>query len=255
MTEDHIFPKGLSVPQQRQVVEVLKAIAPNRNGRPHSRLVQNGLKKSTLCGPCNNKLLGAFLDPALIDLYSQVALELRSVRFLMSPVVSAVDVQINKIARAVAGHYIASDDMPQWKHPMIKALRRYVLRLDLSFPEEYKFQMWLYPFKQQDLLKDLFHSAPGSGYEPFGISAYKTFPLAFSISDEIKNPVYQLAGVLDLTPHLYGSIERKCAVRLLAKLLVDPNWPYAPSRNGIILAGDNGSFKAVPYMNKKKYPY
>lgn len=255
MTEDHIFPKGISTPQQRQVIEILKTIAPNRKERPHSRLFQNGLTKRTLCGTCNNSILGSFLDPALIDICSQISRDLRNIHFLMTPTVKATEIQLNKVARAVAGHFIAADDTPQWRHPMIKALRRYILRLESPFPPEYRFQMWLYPFKQQAVLKDLFHTVFGSGYEPFGISAYKTYPLAFSFSREIKNPAYKLEGIVDLSLHLKGAIDRKSSINIWAKLIVDPNWPYAPHKNGAILASDNGSVKTNPYMNKRKYPY
>jgi hypothetical protein len=254
MTEDHIFPKSIAIPQQRQVTEILKHIK-NTNGKPHSRLFQNGLFKKTLCSDCNNRLLGSILDPALEDICRKISNQLRNVRFLMAPNILASDVQLNKISRAVAGHFLAASDTAQWRHPLSRSLRRYVMNFDLAFPEQYRFQLWLYPFKQQALLKDLYHTVFGSGYDPFGISAYKTFPLAFSFSDPVLNPAYKLDGILDVSSFLNGRLDRKANIQLRAGVTVDPNWPYAPHKNGVILSSDNGSVQTKPYMKIKPYPY
>lgn len=255
MTEDHIFPKAISTPGQRQAKEILKRIGPEKLGKTKSKLVQNGLTKSTLCGSCNNTLLGSSLDPALIHLCKEVSLQLRNAKFLMRPTIRVSDIELNKVARAVAGHFIANDDHPQHKHLLVKALRRYILDPEAQFPKEYKFQLWLYPFKEQAVMKDLYHAQLGTGLDPFGISAYKTYPLAFAFNDEIKNPNYHMSGSLDITDHLSGELKKTFTIHINTKPIVDRNWPYAPIQDGVILSATNESVTTTPYMNIKPYPY
>lgn len=97
------------------------------------------------------------------------------------------------------------------------------------------------------MLKDLFHTVFGAGYEPMQISAFKTYPLAFAFSSVIHNPTFILQGVLDLTS--YVSNEKKAYnLTIPTRPLVDFNWPYAPHRNGAILTGNTGSLTTQPFI-------
>ncbi|EJM94754.1 hypothetical protein [Pseudomonas sp. GM67] len=255
MTRDHIFPQSIAMPMQRQISLILKQVKPEERGKRTTFLAQNGLQKRTLCGNCNNKVLGTILDPALEHLCKETSIRLRNSRFLMNSFMHLENIQLNKVARAVAGHFLAHDDAPTHKHLLVKALRRYVLNADQNFPENFRFHIWLYPFKEQAVMKDLFHSQLGSGYEPFAISAYKTFPLAFAFSNKIHNPAYAITGTLDITEHLSSNLDEHYRIKIDARTVVDRNWPYAPLKDGAILTSENGSIITKPHVNKKPYPY
>jgi len=255
MTNDHIFPRSIAVPGQRQINLILKHIDPSSKSKRNTALAQNGLKKRTLCASCNNTTLGANLDPALEHFCKETALQLRNAKFLMRQILHLKGIQLNKVARAVAGHFIANDDTPEYKHKLSKALRRYVFNSNAPFPENYRFQIWLYPFTEQAIMKDLYHAQFGSGHPPFGISAYKTYPLAFAFSDPTENPNYKLHGVLDVTDYLSKKPEHSFNIQLDTNAIVDKNWPYAPHKDGAILSAQNESVMTTPKMNIKPYPY
>ncbi|MFJ4393317.1 hypothetical protein [Pseudomonas sp. NPDC089396] len=239
MTKDHLFPKSLVAPGQRRVTRIAQQVDPNFRGRQGSFLAQNGVTKSTLCSDCNNRVLGTELDPKLIDAYKAASKPLESAKFPVMGTLYLNGVYLNKVARAVAGHMIALSDKPEPRSPMIRHLRRFVLgRGELH--SSLQFHMWLYPSSRQGMLKDLFHTVFGAGYEPMQISAFKTYPLAFAFSTIIENPNYRLNGVMDLTPYISNET-MAYNLKIPTCPLVDFNWPYAPHRDGAILTGNTGS--------------
>ncbi len=248
MTKDHLFPKSLVAPGQRRVTRIAQHVDPNFRGRQGTFLAQNGVTKSTLCSDCNNRVLGAELDPALIDAYKAASKPLESAKYPVMGQLYLHGVQLNKVARAVAGHIIALSDKAEPRSPMIRHLRRFVLgRAELH--SSLQFHIWLYPSSRQGMLKDLFHTVFGAGYEPMQISAFKTYPLAFAFSSVIQNPSYRLHGVMDLTA--YVSDESKVYnLKIPTRPLVDFNWPYAPHRNGAILTGNTGSLTTHPFKSE-----
>lgn len=256
MTEDHLFPKSITIPGQKKITEVLKRLDPNKKHHSNTKIAQNGVKKRTLCSHCNNKILGTILDPALSDLCKEVSLQLRNARFLHFQTLHIENAQMNKVARAVAGHLLALDDAPQARHVLARKLRRFVLNETARFPDGYDFQMWLYPFKEQAIYKDLYHRIFfGKDDSTLGISAFKTYPLAFAFCNKIESNSFKQAGVIELADKLNGNIEQKYRISISTKNIVDQAWPFAPHPNGVILTNSNGSLTTNPFMNIKKYPY
>jgi len=251
MTEDHIFPQGISIPGQRQVTKIMHKVDSAYRGRQGTHLAQNGLKKSTLCADCNNRVLGTNLDPALVEFSKGVAFQLKQGRYPMLPSLVVQNVVLNKVARAVAGHLLALDDQPQARNKTAREMRRFVLWDDFELPPTMRFQLWLYPFNRQAVLKDLFHVQFGSGHDPFWISAFKTYPLAFAFSSEILNPSYWIPGVMDVTEWVTTDTTQTYRLIIPTRPIVDPNWPFAAHKEGAIISGDNDSVTTAPYKNKK----
>lgn len=251
MTVDHLFPRGLVRPGQRRVTKILQRIDPNFRGHRTTFLAQNGVVKATLCADCNNRVLGAELDPALIEVYKIASAVLAKGRFPVVEPIQLTGMNINKVARAVAGHLIALNDKAHPRHRMIRRLRRFVLQESAGLHPDMRFHMWLYPFSRQGMLSDLYHTEFGAPYDALWISAFKTYPLAFAFSTEIQNPNYRLRGVIDLTQAVAADRSARYTVRVDTKPIVDSNWPFAPYRNGAILTGDNASIATVPYQNRK----
>ncbi|WP_139332622.1 hypothetical protein [Aquipseudomonas alcaligenes] len=252
MTEDHLFPSGLVSPGQRRVTKILHTVDPNFRGRQGSFLAQNGVKKATLCADCNNRVLGIELDPYLIAAYSAASSALESARFPVVGDLKLFNINLNRVARAVAGHMMALDDKPLARHTMARQLRRFVLQEQCGLDPSLRFLMWLYPFKRQGMLKDLHHAEFGKPYEPMWISAFKTYPLAFAFSTEIQNPNYRLAGVIDLTRWVTTDVEQHFNIRVPARPIVDSNWPFAPHPNGAIFTGQNASVTTAPFKKAPK---
>lgn len=252
MTEDHLFPRALVIPGQRRVTQLLKRIDPNYRGRQGTFLAQNGVKKATLCADCNNKVLGTELDPALIDAYLQARTQMERVKYPIAGGVLLHRVNLNRVARAVAGHMLALDDKPNALHKLDRQLRRFVLYPEKGLHSSMRFHMWLYPFHRQGIMKDINHFTFGNASNLLWISAFKTYPLAFAFSTEINHPGYDLAGVCDLTPYVTSDTEALFHIRVQGRPLVDINWPYAPHRNGGILLGANNSLTTAPFKKAKK---
>lgn len=77
LTEDHIPPKGALRITQMEMVHLIQVLsAPGSMSR--GRLSQDGVKFRTLCGRCNNDLLGSRYDPELIRLVNSVGTILKS---------------------------------------------------------------------------------------------------------------------------------------------------------------------------------
>lgn len=251
MTEDHLFPRGLVRPGQRRVTRILQKIDPNFRGHRATFLAQNGVVKATLCSDCNNRVLGAELDPALIDAYRAASAVLDKGRFPVVEPIQLSGINVNKVARAVAGHLIALDDKAHPRHRMIRRLRRFVLQESAGLHPDLRFHMWLYPFSRQGMLSDLHHAEFGTPYDTLWISAFKTYPLAFAFSTEVQNPNYRLRGVIDLTQAITLNTSALYTVRIEAKPIVHSNWPFTPHKNGAILTGENGSVTTTPYQNQR----
>lgn len=175
MTEDHLFPRALVLPGQRLVTKILNRVDPNYRGRQGTSLAQNGLKKSTLCADCNNRVLGSELDPALVAAYSIASKELGSGRFPVLNDLRLEGININRVARAVAGHLLALDEKPNAQHKAARYLRRFVLQEQAGLHPSLRFHMWLYLSHKQGILKDLIHNEFGKNHEPLWISAFKTY--------------------------------------------------------------------------------
>lgn len=251
MTEDHLFPKGLVKPGQRRVTKFLQKIEPNFRGQRTTFLAQNGVVKATLCADCNNRVLGAELDPSLIEIYKTASAVLEKGRLPIVEPVSLTGVNLNKVTRAVAGHLIASDDQVRHRHRMVRRLRRFVLQEGAGLHQDLRFHMWLYPFSRQGMFSDFHHAEFGAPYNTFWISAFKTYPLAFAFSAEVENPNYRLRGIIDLTQAITSDTSALFTLRVDTKPIVDSNWPFAPHENGAILTGENGSLTTALYQNKR----
>lgn len=251
MTEDHLFPSGLVSPGQRRVTKILHKVDPTFRGRQGTFLAQNGVKKATLCADCNNRVLGAGLDPSLIAVYKAASKALEIGRFSATATLHLHYVNLNYVARAVAGHLLALDETPQARHTMSRYLRRFVLQEQAGLHPTLRFHMWLYPSNHQGMLKDLHHFEFGAADQLMWISAFKTYPLAFAFSTEILNPSFQLAGMMDLTKFINPEEKVLYGMRVPLRPIVDFNWPFAAHRSGGILTGANDSVTTLPFQKSK----
>ena len=138
LTEDHTPPKGCVRPTAmvlHHVVHQLNAEKAVKTKLPH------GVAYRTLCGRCNNALLGGRYDPALIDFVNQVSELLTSNLALPSTMV--VRAKPALVVRAIWGH-LAAVGVDRYLKARTEEWREFFLDESLPIPEGVNFYYWIY---------------------------------------------------------------------------------------------------------------
>lgn len=252
LTQDHIFPQCISVPGQKRISDLLTALAISDKKSSRTHLAQNGLKKKTVCADCNNRILGTEYDPALKIFCDQVAVSLRNLVYYFGNRVEVKEIQLNKVMRSVVGHILASDDYPSFKGKYFKALRRYLLDPTAMFPEDLRAYVWLYPGRDQAVLKNMMIHRM-SFPEPMWVNVYRTYPVGFAICSDIQHQLYK--GMLEFSDKLTAEITQCFSLRFPSKVYVPLAWPETPAADGMVFMGRNSGQVATPYKKTKPYPY
>lgn len=255
MTEDHIFPQGITPPGQRIIKNILTKIDPHHKNRRNTKLAQNGLKVRTLCALCNNKLLGTRLDPELIEFCKQADLFLRNRNLLPNQSIRIDSIQLNKVSRAVIGHILAADEKPQARGKVSRIMRRYFFKENTTLPNSINLFLWAYPFKEQTILRDIFLVDFSRTESMMWTTAYKTYPISFAICQNDNNYHIPIKGLLDIAPHLTGRIDQTFSLRIPLNPAVPSIWPEAPTSNGAVFMGEGRRVLSTPYKNQKIFPY
>lgn len=103
LTWDHVPPKFCFNNQRTQYNSLFEV----SQGEKYNLVAQNGIKYRTLCGECNNTLLGSNYD---IE-YKKLVDFLYNIYTTPSKIPQIVEIQevpVNKIARAIVGHLLAA---------------------------------------------------------------------------------------------------------------------------------------------------
>ncbi len=181
LTRDHVPPKKCNNLNNTEL-KVLQSRFAKTAQRTISR---GGTHFKTLCGKCNSEQLGVEYDPWFIELSKVI-----KASFLEENLPQKICLTITpqRIARAVVGHILAAVAVEETKSglinsPMSDTLRKYFLNKTLPLPDEIEIYYWLYPYKDQVLIK-------GMGKCQFGIKEmlvghiFKFFPLGFLLTWE-----------------------------------------------------------------------
>ena len=242
LTEDHVPPKGtIAVPQIDliHIVELLSAERPI--GRKRARHFQNGVKFRSLCGRCNNALLGATYDPALIEFSNSTALLLKS--SLAIPDVANVTITPGLVARSVLGHLFAIGVERRERSPPLSAAATFFADASAPLPDEVEIYYWVYPYRRQIAIRDGalmtdFFKAP-----PLIFWCLKYFPLGFMITFGNANP--RRVNLPNLRDYMINAGVHPATVPLPLRQIPRPDWPEAPDGSGAVLYGD-GAVGALP---------
>ena len=257
LTDEHIFPRGLSVPGTRQIRELIPKIDPDKRYRRPTRLSQNGLKLKTTCAKRNNDLLGMRYDPALKRLYDEVSLFVRNAHMVPGRFFRIDNIELNKAARAIVGHMLAADTTPNARAPKTRAMRRFFFDPTYLMRDEYSILMWLYPSREQAIIRDILVADNfGSGSaETLWISAYKTFPLAFAVAQRETEAGWPYKGMLDISKFLTNSIDDTFNITFPWRDIPHQMWPEAPRSNGAILMGEGQRLLTKPHKPNTTYQH
>ena len=156
LTADHVPPKGSITLSP----VALRTLGQNKKSKPV--ISQGGTNFRTLCGDCNNNLLGQQYDPELNKISKEVGSLVNKINSLSSngfilPEQVTVEVKPQKLARAIIGHLFASnyhpDEQEVEKSDSSKALRAYFLDQNATLPDDLNIYYWFYPGNRQVLIR------------------------------------------------------------------------------------------------------
>jgi len=239
LTDDHTPPKscgGITDAELRGLHEKL-AVEGERWTKP--RRFQAGVYYRTLCVRCNG-LLGREYDPALAEMSRQVRTVAKSSLRLPSQI--RLEVSPGAVARSVLGHIAAQGVNRYLKGPLTEAIRDYIHDGNLPLPETLTLYYWLYPHRQQVLIRDAAFTHIG-GRGSFCFWLMKFFPLAFFVTwNEPMPSAFQLRSFSDYRAAPATVTEE---VYLPIRPLLPSQWPEAPDDRSFILYGQEAVI-AVP---------
>lgn len=234
LTEDHIPPKGgprVSQVEMRSLIEKL-ATEVQIGGGP-ARRSQNGVKFRTLCKACNNGIIGRY-DREYCDLANRVNGLLQSA--LLIPAHQRIACRPQRLTRSVVGHLLAFgvERPPAGEMPI--ALSEYVRDETLPLPPEAEIFYWLYPYRDQIVIRDCGYLEIQKGMtEPFVFNLLKAYPFAFFLT--WKKPAALGFRVNDLNAARHLGIDDPMEIDLQLTGLPPQRWPEAATDSSILLYG------------------
>lgn len=232
LTEDHVPPKGCYRPTQVELQSLLLRLS-NENLGKKSRFSQNGVKYRTLCGRCNNTLLGATYDPPFIAFVNEVSKLLRT--SLALPEILGITGQPQGIIRSLLGHLCSQGVDRYRKGPDTEAVRDYLLDISLSLPHPLHIYYWAYPYQSQVMVRDAAYLPLNTG-KPFVIWFLKFFPLAFLIS--WGGPQLFPFHVQSMDPWRNIPFESTAHLPLRLRCIPPEFWPEAPTDFSVLVFGE-----------------
>jgi hypothetical protein len=186
-----------------------------------------------LCGRCNNSLLGAKYDSALIEFTTSIASILKSSLYL--PHELSVEAQPQAVMRSVLGHIAAQGVDRYKKGRLTEAVRDYMLDESLPLPQGLHMFYWAYPHTAHVMVRDAALMNLAGGKNPFPMWLLKFFPVAFLIAwDEPHG--------LEYIPHSFESLRDspfsfRAKLPLTLRPTIPAYWPEAPTDNSFIMYG------------------
>jgi len=200
LTWDHVPPKCCN---NRYSIKANSWI----NGLPkdnfYGQQYQNGIRYRSLCNECNNGLLGTKFDVVLADFTKQVTDKMISSEVL--PPVFRISVKINRLCRAICGHFLAAKNIYDEDYLIDAKLRRYVLDVEALPPENMSLMYWVYPYDTICLVRDVSVKSYSKKYVfPQGlISMMNSYPVAYLLSSEKEEE----CGLFDLFKYSTSDID------------------------------------------------
>ena len=183
LCEDHVPPQGCVRPTSVAIRRVLARISPDKKSGKGARgwNSHDGVKFKTLCINCNTALLGATLDPALIEFSNAVARVAQSPVHL--PPVVSIPSDVGRVARSVVGHIFAHERCAYNQKISPLAWKLWLSDLSLPIPSGHDLHYWLYPYKRQVYFNGASMFDFGAPNEPAPTyRLLKFYPLAFALS-------------------------------------------------------------------------
>ena len=204
LTWDHVPPRATLLNPNVYASTVLGEIpTPNR----HMIRYQNGIKYRSICQECNGERLSVN-DKELAKFIDAVANELASCKEENTIVVKT---KINRVIRAVCGHFVSMKMNFSRKGLPDKQIREILFRSDKKL-ERLKLYCWFYPYSTICNVRDMVVIGKSTQEKhPKGmIGIMASFPLAFMISDKDEG----FCGLDNLSSYMTKNIDEEVIVTL-----------------------------------------
>ncbi len=248
LTRDHIPPKGCVKPTNVELRRLTHYLSqPDKKPVKSS---QSGLNMRSICGNCNNNLLGTEYDPVLIEVTKQVAGMLRDQQGLGLSLPEKIDLSIKpqRLLRSVAGHILAGKlpipGKPPISAPFPDALRNYFLDPSSTISDKFEVYYWVYPSNKQIVINSLgIGSAMSEGFIS-GSCLLKFFPLAFWMVWDKPNsfPI----NLTTISKDKFKGLDETCEIVLDLQNIPSLNYPEVPGECRYIMCCDDSTVLAQP---------
>jgi len=234
LTEDHVPPKGTLKLPQADLFHIADLVSVDRPiGKKRSRHMQSGMLYKSLCGNCNNSLLGAKYDQSLIDFANGISEFLRS--SIQVPFEVKVRTKPGLLARAVIGHLLAVDVNRTESTILLDAARSFVLQDSLPLPTGIEVHYWVYPYRRQVAIRD---ASLMLDFFKTNIVFWclKFFPVGFMVTWGNEHP-HRLA-LPKLRDYMLNAGTHDTDVPVRLDSVPHQFWPEAPSDDGAVFYGE-----------------
>lgn len=252
LTNDHVPPKGSHAPSRVWIQSVVATLG-EPDQKVHRRHSQNGMKFRTICGRCNNDFLGSRYDPALNFMSRKVEQIMRAAQRLELPRHLTVSIKPQRVARAVIGHLLASDDTRTKQPrvaPLLDAMRQYFLIETQQLPDDLRLFFWPYRGLRQTVLRGvgvMFGFTQVSPPPTIVGDFLKYFPVAFWLTSDPPKAIAEQIQDREINPRgLRLDDEVDIAIPTRPADTFAPDWPEHPKGFEAILLNDKACVYAQP---------
>lgn len=184
LTWDHTPPKNCGNQYPLHLSSIFEGWNDNTKTFPDA---QNGLKYRTICESCNNGLLGGEYDRTMIEYTNSITQMLFSK--LAFPQIIHTEVKINRLCRAICGHFLSALAKYDDKNTVENELREYFLNKSALPPKDMQLLNWIYLYKSIVVLRNYaVKSYSTTVHYPDGlVSSMSSFPVAYVLHDGTDN--------------------------------------------------------------------
>ena len=203
LTWDHVPPKATLVKPNVYASTVFSQMP---TADSHMKQYQSGIKYRSICRECNSERIGR--NDIELAKFTKGAADYLITKGPETTYTTTV--KINRVLRAICGHFLAMKLSFDRKVISDKAIRGYVLRSDKKL-ERLKVFCWFYPYSTIVNVRDVIVRGSIQMMHPEGfIGIMDAFPLAYMISTKDESG----CGLDNLSQYMTNSIEDEVAVTL-----------------------------------------
>lgn len=209
------------------------------------QISQNGVKYRSICGDCNNRLLGSKFDPELNEFAVDIATLIKTNLYLPYSIIR-VKAKPALLCKAIVGHMLSATGY-YGVSKIDERFRAYFLNDLVVRPVGFKVFYWIYPYSSIRILRDVGMPQHRGCWEDFRkgmgmFSILKYFPVGFIVSN-----IESYEGLEDLTRYCGDDLQDEASIPINLNDVRPEYWPEAGEDN-IMLGGETlgNGVSAIP---------
>ena len=228
LTENHVPPASVGNDDHWLAQSYMTASTADKE-LYFGRLFRGGVRFRTLCRDCNSRL-GGKEDKVIADLYGRVRKLVESQ--LRLPPIAQVCTKPNLLIKGLMAHIVSANDSGIPNTFDTEARKMFFEQQSLHL-SSWNLFYWVYRGPFLFLMRDAFLSRWHPTVEVFPTQIVKIYPLAFMFT---RMP--RLLGLPNLFSFVRSNDEEEFEIPVqLRPWDIDPVWPIAPERNGVVFLG------------------